>query len=32
MVSEQSGVSRDEAKSALEKTSGDIAEAIVNLS
>lgn len=32
MVSEQSGVSRDEAKLALEKTNGDIAEAIVNLS
>jgi len=32
MVSEQAGVSRDEAKLALEKTKGDIAEAIVDLS
>ena len=32
MVSEQAGVSETQAKEALEKTSGDIAEAIVNLS
>ena len=31
-VSEQAGVSKDEARKALEITKGDIAEAIVNLS
>ena len=31
MVSEQAGVSESEAKAALEKTGGDIAEAIMNL-
>jgi len=32
MVSEQAGVSIDEARKALENTKGDIAQAIVNLS
>lgn len=32
MVSEQAGVSVDDARSALEKNKGDIAEAIVSLS
>jgi len=32
MVSEQAGVSKDDAKKALEEANGDIAQAIVNLS